>query len=166
MRPDGIIAHPYSSTCSDYPTQSHGTSLPYATSDPEECSKSLLSTRQRPGQLESWSFGTSDYHIGDQTHKWSPYPAVCACMQCSTWAREAQAPRLRACTIRHRRAHTKRLIVMDLVGMQTRGSDRSIFLLHVLIGSYEVTSLVERGSSSSTKTHRSKPVSRQTNTGR
>ena len=27
--------------------------------------------------------------------------AVCACMQCSTWEREAQAPRLRVCTIRH-----------------------------------------------------------------
>lgn len=122
--------------------------------------------RARGSGPPSLRTGRLGHRIECEAHKWDPLPAVCACMQCSTWAREAQAPRLRACTTRHRLAHTKRLIVMDLFGMQTRGSDRSFFLFHVLIGSYEVTSLVERGSSSSTKTHRSKPVSRHTNTGR
>ena len=61
----------------------------------------LLSTRQRPGQLEDWSFRFSNYRIRDVAHKWKPLPAVCACMKCSTWGREAQAPHLCACSVRH-----------------------------------------------------------------
>lgn len=115
--------------------------LPYATSDPQDCSKSLVNTRQRPGQLESWSFGTSDYGTGVFS-LWGRGPqmepstsGLCMHAMFNLGARGSSTSPWSM----HHSALTGPYHLMDAFCIQTRGSDRCILLLNVVKPSYEVT---------------------------